>query len=298
MEPDGVRCTFTRRRPTEKEQRGRVRPSIDALTKCTNCGADSADVYCARCGEKQPGHHDLGVSHFAHEVFHELAHVDSKFFTTLRDLVAKPGFLTQEYFAGRKSRYIPPLRLFLVLFALQFLAFTVYTPAAMYTVAKIAKFDKAGALTKLIERASVKRHLTPEEFEQRIDDRWHKNYTLLQLLNILGFALVLKLLYLRRYLAEHLVFAAHFLAFSYIVTLVVDWPIYAVAGFQPGPVQKAVSATTICIALVYLFIAQRRFYGSGRASTAFKTVLLWGGRFAVMVLLLGGSLIAAILMVR
>ena len=25
------------------------------MTKCTNCGADSADVYCARCGEKQPG---------------------------------------------------------------------------------------------------------------------------------------------------------------------------------------------------------------------------------------------------
>ena len=267
------------------------------LTTCTNCGADSADVYCARCGEKQPGHHDLSVGHFAHDVFHEIAHVDSKLFTTLRDLVTKPGFLTEEYFAGRKSRYIPPLRLFLTLFALQFLAFTVYTPAAMYSVSSLEKFDK-GALTRLIERAAIKRHLTREEFEQRLDERWHKNYTLLQLVNILGVALVLKLLHHRRYLAEHLVFAAHFLAFSYIVALVVNWPIFALAGFQPGPVQKAVSAVTIGIMLVYLFFAQRRFYGNSRASTAFKTVLLWGGRWAVMVLLLGGSLIAAVAMAR
>jgi hypothetical protein len=270
--------------------------SVGSLTKCTNCGADSAVVYCARCGEKQPGHHDLRVSHFAHEVFHEIAHVDSKLFTTLRDLFTKPGFLTQEYFAGRKSRSIPPLRLFLVLFALQFLAFTVYTPAAMYRVASFEKFDKAGALTKLLEKAAHKRHLTREDYEQRVDERWHKNYSLLQLLNILGFALVLKLLHRRRYLVEHLVFAAHFLAFSYIVALIVEWPAYAVAGFQPGPVQNVVATITIGILLVYLFIAQRRFYGDSRASTAFKTVLLWGGRWAMIVLLLGGSLLAAIAM--
>ena len=270
--------------------------SAAPLTTCTNCGADAADVYCARCGEKQPGHHDLSVAHFAHDVFHELGHVDSKLFTTLRDLIAKPGFLTQEYFAGRKSRYIPPLRLFLTLFALQFLAFTFYTPAAIYRVASLEKFDKAGALTKLIERKAVKRHLTREELEQRVDERLHKNYSLLQLLNILGVALVLKLLHRRRYLAEHLVCAAHFLAFSYIVALVVDWPIYAMAGFQPGPVQKAVSAITIGIQLVYLFIAQRRFYGDSRALTAFKTVLLWAGRWAVTVVLLSGSLIAAVVM--
>src|SRR6266446_4368442 len=146
--------------------------SAASLTKCTNCGADAADVYCARCGEKQPGHHDLGVSHFTHEVFHELAHVDSKLFRTLRDLITKPGFLTQEYFAGRKSRYIAPLRLFLTLFALQFLAFTVYTPAAKYSVVSLKRFDKAGALTKLLERRAVKRHLTREEFEQRLDEQF------------------------------------------------------------------------------------------------------------------------------
>ncbi len=264
---------------------------------CTNCGADAADIYCARCGERQPGHHDLGVAHFAHEVFHEIAHVDSKLFLTLRDLVAKPGFLTQEYFAGRKSRYIPALRLFLVLFALQFVAFTAYSPVALYSVKSMKKFDR-GPLHKLLDNKAKRIHVSADELEQKIDERWHKNYSLLQLVNIAGLGLVLKVLYHRRYLAEHLVFAAHYLAFSYILSLVLVWPIFAVAGFQPGLTYKVTIAATNGISLVYLFLAQRRFYGDSPASTAFKTVLLMGGRVGIMALLLGGSLVAAIVMVH
>jgi hypothetical protein len=268
------------------------------LTPCTNCGGASAE-YCAACGERQPGHHDLSVAHFAHDVVHEFVHLDSKLFRTLRDVVVKPGFLTAEYFAGRKSRYISPLRLFLTLFALQFLAFTFYQPAAVYTVRSFERFDNAGALTRLVEKRAAKRHLTREEFEDRLDERWHHNYSLLQLMNIAGLAIVLKVLHRKRYLAEHLVFAAHYLAFSYIVAVLIDWPIYAFGGgFRPGPLQKATTALTIAISLVYLFLAQRRFYADGTTSAVFKTALLWMGRWAVMIVLLGGSLFAALLMVR
>jgi hypothetical protein len=269
-----------------------------SLKPCTNCGADAAYIFCGRCGERQPGHHDLRVAHFAQEVFHEIAHVDSKLFMTLRDLIAKPGFLTEEYFAGRKSRYIPALRLFLVLFALQFLAFTAYSPAALYSVKSMKKFDRVGALHRLLENKAKRIHVTADELEQRLDERWHKNYSLLQLANIAALALVLKVLYYRRYLAEHLVFAAHYLAFSYIVSLVFVWPIYAVAGIQPGLMQTVTTTATIGISLVYLFFAQRRFYGDMPASTAFKTVLLMVGRVGIMVLLLTSSLFAAILTVR
>lgn len=269
----------------------------NAWMTCTNCGADAADVFCARCGEKQPGHHDLALGHFAHEVVHEFVHLDSKVFQTLRDLITRPGFATEEYFAGRKSRYVPPLRLFLTLFALQFLAFTFYKPAAVYSVATIKKFDNAGVLAQKLEKKARKHHITTEEYEERIDERWHKNFSLLQLLNILGVAIVLKILYFRRYFVEHLVFAAHVLAFSYIVTLLVAFPIYAIVGFHAGPLQKTMTAINIGAALVYLFFAQRRFYGGGGAATAVKTAVVWGGRFALSVVLLGGSLIAALIMV-
>ena len=72
-----------------------VPPDTAAPEKiCTNCGYAIVDVYCARCGEKQPNHHDLTIGHFTHEVAHELLHVDSKLFRTMRDLVARPGALT------------------------------------------------------------------------------------------------------------------------------------------------------------------------------------------------------------
>jgi hypothetical protein len=186
---------------------------------------------------------------------------------------------------------------------LQFLAFTFYAPVSAFekldkSSAITKLFDRSGSLTTLIDRATLKRHLTREEFEKRLGERWHQNNTLLQLFNVLGVALVLKLLHHRRYLVEHLVFAAHFLAFSYIVALVIKCPVYAVAGFQPGPLQKLVSVITIVILLIYLFLSQRRFYSGSRASIAFKTVLLWVGQAAVTGLLLGGSLITAIVMVK
>jgi hypothetical protein len=265
-------------------------------SECTNCGHSRIGVYCANCGERQPGHHDLKVSHFLHELFHEVAHVDGKLFRTLRELIVRPGQLTREYFAGQKQRSVPPLRLFLTLFAVQFLAYTAYKPAAVYSVGTFLKFDTHGKLATLIAHRAAKNHVTPETYQEDVDHRWHRNLSMLQLANVVGMAFALKLLYLRRKraLAEHLVFAAHFLCFSYIVSLLI-WPIYAVMGFTPGPMQRALSALHIVINVLYLYFAQRRYYGQGKGKTAVKTALLWAGTYVVFVIILSGALIAAML---
>ncbi|HKR62950.1 MAG TPA: DUF3667 domain-containing protein [Thermoanaerobaculia bacterium] len=267
------------------------------MTVCTNCGVDAADVYCARCGERQPGHHDLSVAHFFHDVVHEFVHLDSKLFRTLRDLVTRPGLATAEHFAGRKSRYIPPLRLFLTLFALQFLAFTFYKPAAIYSVHTMTTLDAGGLLARKIEKKAQKHHITLEEYEHRVDERWHKNYSLLQLVNIAGIALLLKIVYFRRHLVEHLVFAAHFLSFTYLLSLVFAFPIYAIVGVHRGPLRTTVSVINIVVALAYLFLAQRFFYRDSPAATALKTAFVSLGRYAIGGFLIGGSLIAALMMI-
>lgn len=46
--------------------------------------------------------------------------LDGRLWRTLFALIARPGFLTLEYFAGRRRRYIRPARLFLVLYLLLF----------------------------------------------------------------------------------------------------------------------------------------------------------------------------------
>ncbi|HEX7808460.1 MAG TPA: DUF3667 domain-containing protein [Thermoanaerobaculia bacterium] len=268
-------------------------------TICTNCADSRVATFCANCGEQQPSHHDLTVKHFLHELMHELLHLDGKLFRTLRVLITQPGQLTVEYFAGQKKRSIGPLRLFLTLFALQFIAYTAYKPAAIYSVATFRKFDTNGALGSMLDKKAAKHHMTREAYDDRIDERWHKNLSMLQLGNIIGIAIVLKLLYARRRraLVEHLVFAAHYLCFSYLVTLAI-WPLYAASGFTPGPLQRTLTFTHIAINLIYLYFAQRRFYGLGKGKTVLKTALLWGGTYIVAVTIMAGALIAAMLQYR
>ncbi|HEX8154480.1 MAG TPA: DUF3667 domain-containing protein [Thermoanaerobaculia bacterium] len=262
-----------------------------AEKRCTNCGADVVDVYCARCGERQPDHHDYAVSHFAHHTFHELVHLDSKLFTTLRLLLFKPGFLTAEYFAGRKTRYVAPLRLFLTLFAVHLLAYTVYKPVAVYTMEGLARMGDAKPVEHLVNKVAAKKKITPEVARERINEKMAKSMSLLQLFNILLLAAVLKVLFFRRYYVEHLVYSAHYLSFAYLFGLM-WWPLYLVFGFKP--VQVWGSVVSMAVAVAYLYVATRRFYGDSKVKSAVKAALTLAGVQLVTMFMLLVTLLAAI----
>jgi hypothetical protein len=89
------------------------------LTQCPNCGHPLDGRYCAACGQKvtsiNPTVHD-----FLHDLTHELLHVDGKIFQSVRLLLTKPGFLSREYFAGRRARYVSPIRLYLIFSVIYF----------------------------------------------------------------------------------------------------------------------------------------------------------------------------------
>ena len=52
---------------------------------------------------------------------HDLAHLDSRVWRTLIALLLRPGRLTNEFVAGRRTLYLPPFRLYLVLSLIFFL---------------------------------------------------------------------------------------------------------------------------------------------------------------------------------
>ena len=86
---------------------------------CGNCGAALSGPYCAQCGQHV---HDSarGVSTLFHDAWHVATHVDGRLWRTLAALLLRPGFLTREYFAERRARYLPPVRVYLVLSVLFF----------------------------------------------------------------------------------------------------------------------------------------------------------------------------------
>ncbi len=74
--------------------------------------------YCHQCG--QSAHNPLEhVGHAIEEVFESFWHLDGRIFRTLRQLFV-PGRVAINYLAGHRVRYIPPLRLFVILSLLTF----------------------------------------------------------------------------------------------------------------------------------------------------------------------------------
>ncbi len=86
---------------------------------CANCGAQLAGPYCLACVQRHEPHVH-SVRHFAAEAFESITHADSRLWRTLGYLLVKPGRLTRVFFDGRRVRYLPPFRLYLVISLLFF----------------------------------------------------------------------------------------------------------------------------------------------------------------------------------
>ena len=99
---------------------GTVQHEAVTAPKCDNCGAAVPGKYCSHCGQRFE-HAIHSVLHFTREAMEDLTHADSRLWSTLAALLFKPGFLTREFLSGRRVRYLPPLRLYLVLSVLFFL---------------------------------------------------------------------------------------------------------------------------------------------------------------------------------
>ena len=80
---------------------------------CKNCNSELLGIYCSECGQKNT--ELLSVKAIVKELTDNVFSFDSRFFITLKYLIIKPGFLTKEYWAGRRTTYLPPLRMYLVL---------------------------------------------------------------------------------------------------------------------------------------------------------------------------------------
>ena len=89
--------------------------------RCENCGVPLQGEHCYACGQPTKGL----VRHFSSilgDFFDTVFNIDSRVLRTIGPLLYKPGFLSLEYFAGRRVRYVTPMRLFLFLSLLAFFA--------------------------------------------------------------------------------------------------------------------------------------------------------------------------------
>jgi hypothetical protein len=102
---------------------GRHHPVV-AGRACENCGTPVSVRYCTSCGQLGADFHrpvwDLVGSSIA-----DMFSLDGRLWHTLPPLMLRPGRMTRDYILGKRARFVPPFRLFLLTSVIFFL--TVFT---------------------------------------------------------------------------------------------------------------------------------------------------------------------------
>src|SRR5688500_11181986 len=236
-------------------------------TICLNCGATLEGKFCSSCGQKRIDKHDFAVRHFFGHLLHEITHLDSnKIWSTFRTLIARPGELTREYLAGRKSSYINPIRVYLTVSALYFL----FAWGALATAGGGGAEDMARRpfFVKLAERKQV----DPSVLAVRVQEKTGKYSAVLRFASVLLSGLFLMLLFRStgRYYVEHLIFSLHFYSFDFLIKCIVAVA-YLASDYIGQTTYMATRTAYYVVAFAYLTIALRRVYEQSWQNTVLKS---------------------------
>jgi hypothetical protein len=271
---------------------------------CDNCGAGLTGRYCANCGQRhEPPVHSL--AHFLRVAFEDVTHADSRLWSTVAALLAKPGFLTHEFLAGRRARYLPPVRLYLVLSVAFFLVASLTRPQVVQLstddsgvpkAARVVPLDQAndipgssarpgespaernarecaminfaGPLSPAMQKACLK--IRGDQAHSFIAAMRHNlPRTMFLFLPLLAGLMMLFYWRPRHYYVEHLLLLLHNHACVFLV-LPLAWGLAALLPFASGWLEFAVFLYLVW----YMFRSMRVVYGQGRALTLAKLTAL------------------------
>ena len=111
------RFTATRRVLRRAGDAGQESRPVEA---CLNCDARLEGQYCARCGQRARGRL-ISIWELIRDAVGDLFELDSRLWRTIIPLMFRPGQLTHDYLIGRRARFMPPFRTYLVLSVVFFL---------------------------------------------------------------------------------------------------------------------------------------------------------------------------------
>lgn len=270
---------------------------------CLNCDAPLSGAFCGECGQRSAPPHPR-VRELAGDALAELSGWDGKLAETLRLLVTKPGELTRQFIAGRRARFISPVRLYLTMSVVYFLlgsflpsrvTVAVFDPSRNRTKSgTTVQNAPSGAPERLAAAASSSSvaPLTPAQraaleadirkapplirpiFRRAVLDRAGLKRDMNEaaprvLFGLLPvFAAILALFYRKRHYPEHLYFAFHFHTFVFLALSLV-----LLSRLARIPVLASVmSAVAMLWIASYAVLAMRRLYGGGLGATIAKGV--------------------------
>ena len=277
-----------------------------ATAHCDNCGATVTGRYCAACGQRlEPPVHSLW--HFSTVAVEDVTHADSRLWRTLGALLFRPGYLTREFLAGRRARYLPPVRLYLVISVAFFLWASATHEVRVVQFSEpdhgppktvLAPLDEE-TFGALLPGESAEHHAErvcssgvnyDGPWRERIQPAAHRACVRLVLdkgrslpevfmhnvpralfifLPLLAGVMMLMYWQPRHYYVEHLLLFVHNHAFLFLLLLLA-----ALVSALLKPLAGWISAAVTLYIAWYAYRSMRVVYGQGRALTLGKLVLL------------------------
>ena len=115
---------------TQRKRRffGKRRKLVEKLTNCENCDTPLTGEYCSACGQHAIDYR-RSLWRVAVDALDSFLNWDTKFLQTIGVLLLRPWRLTNDFNAGRRVRYVHPLRLYLL------------GAIAFFLLAKVVNFD-------------------------------------------------------------------------------------------------------------------------------------------------------------
>ena len=100
---------------------------------CKNCGKVFSGHYCPECGQSEK-EVNRPFSIVFYDFLGNIFAFDTRFWKTFINVLFRPGFLTKEFFAGRRVRYAPPMRFFIFASFVLFLLLQIYANRGLNAV--------------------------------------------------------------------------------------------------------------------------------------------------------------------
>lgn len=142
-------------------------------TECLNCGQplDKSDVYCPYCSQLN-SNKQLTLKDFISEFVSSIVVYDSRLRNTIKDLLFRPGVMTQNYMKGERMKYANPFRFFLSVSIIYFLLsglVTNFTGEGEDIISNFNDSEKGATVGPFtMKNTSEESEAIPEVFEDKL----------------------------------------------------------------------------------------------------------------------------------
>jgi len=291
---------------------------------CLNCGNTVQGKFCSNCGQE-----NLEIrENFGHLMNHAISdyfHFDHQFFNTIKPLLFKPGYLTNEYMAGKRVKYLHPVKMYIFISIVYFLLafqqrenpttvnFNVKVPSGQQTKTKPEKENpdstyeqyqatqlklpaskRDGAIihwgTKKAYAYSKKYGKNSlEVFQEQVQHNIPKSMFVLMPLFALGLMIAFRKN--KKFYVEHLIYSFHFHCFLFLFSSVVILIQLILPGSWTG-LGSALALLEIVVVLVYFYKSLRAVYHR----SAFRTITKMTGILLSYIVMAAVCLVGVILL--